>query len=119
MGRVCRKRSMVEYIPERGDIVWVNFNPIRGHEQKGKRPAFVVSPNAYNKKTGMALLCPVTSQKKGYPFEVPMESKEISGVVLSDQIRSVDWKERRISFISKSDRNVVVEVLAKLAVLVQ
>ena len=106
------------YIPEQGDIVWVNFNPIRGHEQKGKRPAFVVSHKEYNTKTGLALLCPVASQEKGYPFEVSVSSGKIKGVILADQIRSVDWKERKVLFIAKSGSDTLAEMKAKIAVLI-
>jgi mRNA interferase MazF len=107
------------YIPEQGDIVWVDFNPTRGHEQKGKRPAFVVSRRAYNEKSGLALLCPITSQEKGYPFEVRINNDKITGVVLSDQLRSVDWKERMVAFIAKSKTATVSDVLAKILTLVQ
>ena len=108
-----------KYVPERGDIVWVNFNPTRGHEQKGKRPAFVVSPRAYNEKAGLALLCPVTSQEKGYPFEVSIKSEKISGVVLADHVRSIDWEERSVSFIVKSHAVVISEVQGKLTALIR
>ena len=81
------------YIPERGDIVWLDFNPQIGHEQMGKRPALVISPFDYNAKVGLAIFCPITSQKKGYPFEVNIKNKKIDGVVLSDQIKSLDWKK--------------------------
>jgi mRNA interferase MazF len=107
------------YIPEQGDIVWVDFNPTRGHEQKGKRPAFVVSRRMYNEKSGLTLLCPITSQEKGYPFEVRVNNDKITGVVLSDQLRSVDWKERKAAFIVKSGMVVVSEVLAKIMALVR
>jgi len=89
-----------EYIPERGDIVWINFDPQSGHEQKGKRPAIVLSPKEYNKKVGLGLFCPITSKIKNYPFEVEISSKKINGVVLSDQIKSFDWRTREIEFIS-------------------
>jgi mRNA interferase MazF len=78
------------YIPERGDIVWLNFTPQTGHEQMGRRPAIVISPFDYNEKVGLGLFCPITSKIKGYPFEVKIENKKIDGVVLSDQIKSLD-----------------------------
>lgn len=109
----------VKYIPDQGDIVWVNFNPVRGHEQKGKRPAFVVSRKIYNERSGLALICPVTSQEKGYPFEVSVETGKIKGAVLADQVRSIDWKERQAVFIVKSDRYTTDEVKAKLAELMR
>src|SRR4030067_1632422 len=87
------------YIPDSGDIVWIMFNPQAGHEQAGHRPALVLSPKAYNGKVGLALLCPITSQVKGYPFEVLIpEGLEIKGAVLSDQVKSLDWKERKAEF---------------------
>ena len=108
-----------KYIPEQGDIVWVNFNPTSEHEQKGKRPAFVVSRRVYNEKSGLALLCPVTSHEKGYPFEVLLKNDKIQGVILVDQIRSIDWKERSVSFIAKSGSLVCAEVKEKLSVLIR
>ncbi|HTG17989.1 MAG TPA: endoribonuclease MazF, partial [Blastocatellia bacterium] len=84
------------YSPDRGDIVWIDFSPQAGHEQAGRRPALVVSPGAYNKKVGLAILCPITSQVKGYPFEVALpDDLPIQGVVLSDQAKSLDWRARR------------------------
>lgn len=85
---------MVKYTPKRGDIVWLNFNPQKGHEQAGKRPAFVISPEKYNKATGLMLCCPITSKKKGYPFEVALQNLPIEGVILCDQIKSLDFRAR-------------------------
>ena len=102
------------YIPDNGDIIWVNFNPIKGHEQSGRRPAVVVSPEAYNKKSGLVLICPITSKIKGYPFEVMIEYEKIQGAVLVDQIRSVDWKERKIAYVSKADKEIDKEIKGKL-----
>lgn len=102
------------YVPDRGDLVWLDFNPRAGHEQAGSRPALVLSPRAYNGKVGLALFCPVTSQIKGYPFEVRVFSVQgVSGVVLADQIKSLDWKARRIKRIAKAPDRVTVEALAK------
>ena len=106
-----------KYVPERGDIVWLNFNPQSGHEQKGKRPAIVLSPKEYNEKTGLGLFCPITSKIKKYPFEVKVESEKISGVVLSDQIKSFDWKTRQIDFIMKVTSSTVDEIIGKISVL--
>ena len=102
------------YIPDRGDVVWINFNPTRGSEQKGKRPAIVISPKSYNSVSGLALLCPITSQVKEYPFEVVIKIKNISGVALVDQIRSVDWRERKIKYIGKISTNTKLEISEKL-----
>ena len=108
-----------KYIPERGDIVWLNFNPQSGHEQKGKRPAIVISPKEYNEKTGLALFCPITSKVKDYPFEVKIESKKINGVVLSDQIKGLDWKTREIQFIAKTSAVIISEIIQKIEALLE
>lgn len=106
------------YIPERGDIVWLMFNPQAGHEQAGRRPALILSPAAYNGKIGLALVCPITSQIKRYPFEVRIPSGlTVSGVVLSDQVKSMDWRVRNATFICKASQSTVDEVLQKLSVL--
>lgn len=87
------------YCPDRGDVVWLTFTPQVGHEQARHRPALVLSPGPYNRKVGLALLCPITSQAKGYPFEVGLPAGlKISGVVLSDQIKSLDWRARQSAF---------------------
>ncbi len=108
-----------QYIPERGDIVWLNFNPQSGHEQMGKRPAIVISPKNYNSKTNLALFCPITSKIKNYPFEVKILQNEIKGAILSDQIKSLDWKERNVEFIGKSSEKVLEEVINKILVLIK
>ncbi|MBT9164824.1 MAG: Endoribonuclease MazF [candidate division WS2 bacterium] len=101
------KRS---YIPDRGDIVWLDFNPIRGHEQGGRRPALVVSSGKYNAKSGLALVCPVTSHPKGYPFEVEFVARVAQGVILADQVRGIDWKQRKAEKIGVVSESVVTEV---------
>ena len=107
------------YIPERGDIVWLDFNPQLGHEQRGRRPALTVSFKAYNEKIGLALFCPITSKVKGYPFEVELELKKIKGSVLSDQIKSLDWRERNIEFIEKIGDKKMEEVIEKIEVIIR
>ena len=107
------------YIPERGDIVWLDFNPQLGHEQRGRRPALTLSFKAYNEKIGLALFCPITSKVKGYPFEVELELKKIKGSVLSDQIKSLDWRERNIEFIEKIGDKKMEEVIAKIEVIIR
>ena len=106
------------YIPDRGDIVWLDFTPQAGYEQQGKRPAVVISPQAYNKKTRLALFCPITSKEKGYPFEVKIETGKINGVVLSDQIKSLDWQQRGAEFIVKATEEEMSEIIRKLNVLI-
>lgn len=101
--------------PERGDFVWLHFDPQSGREQAGRRPALIVSHGSYNRKVGLALCCPATSQVKGYPFEVPVpEGMPVSGVILSDHIRSVDWKARQAMGICKAPGSLVDEVLRKI-----
>ena len=105
------------YIPARGDLVWLNFTPQSGHEQAGKRPAIVISPKEYNEKTGLAICCPITSKEKGYPFEVKIKSRKVAGVVLSDQIKNLDWHSRNVEFIAKATELEIEEVLSKIRVL--
>lgn len=106
------------YIPDRGDIVWLNFTPQAGHEQKGKRPAIILSPKEYNKKTGLAVCCPITSNIKGYPFEVIVNGKKIDGAVLSDHLKNLDWKAMDIKYIEKARTEVLNEVIEKISVLI-
>ena len=95
------------FVPDQGDLIWLNFSPQSGHEQQGRRPALVISPTLYNSKSGLALVCPVTSQKKSYPFEVLLSSTKIKGVVLADQIKSVDWRKRQAELISRGNEAVL------------
>ncbi|BFH62101.1 MULTISPECIES: endoribonuclease MazF [Paenibacillus] len=108
------------YVPDRGDLVWLQFNPQAGHEQAGKRPALVISPAAYNGKVGLSLLCPVTSKIKGYPFEVVIpQDVPIEGVILSDQVKSLDWQSRQATFICKVPDETLVEVVSKMELLIR
>jgi mRNA interferase MazF len=108
------------YVPERGDVVWLQLDPQAGHEQAGKRPALVLSPSAYNGRVGLALLCPITSQRKGYPFEVPLPAgMKIQGVVLADQIKSLDWRIRRAKRVDGVPHAVLDEAVAKVRVLLE
>ena len=101
------------YIPERGDIVWIDFTPHTGDKQRGKRPALVLSPKIYNEKTSLCISLPITSKTKGYPFEVPLaQNLPIQGVVLSDQIKSLDFVAREITFVCKAP-NAMVEAVQK------
>ncbi len=107
------------YIPNNSDIIWITFNPQTGHEQAGRRPALVLSPTAYNGKVGLAILCPITSQIKGYPFEVLIpDNLKISGAILSDQVKSLDWKARQAEFICKLPFPTFNEVIQKLSTLI-
>ena len=101
--------------PDRGDLIWVSLNPQAGHEQAGRRPALVLSPVEYNSRVGLALMCPVTSRAKGYPFEVALPSDlDVTGVILSDQIKSLDWRTRRAEIACRAPKSVIDEVLGKL-----
>jgi len=107
-----------DYIPQRGDVVWINLNPQAGHEQAGRRPAVVLSPMAYNRKTGLALFCPITNQEKGYPFEVAIPvGLPVSGVILADQVKSLDWKIRDIERLCAIPSRTVAELLQKIILL--
>ena len=106
------------YVPDRGDIVWIEFNPQLGHEQANSRPALVLSPKSYNDRTSLCLICPMTSKIKNYPFEVLISSGRYPSVVLSDQIKSLDWKARGAVFKSKVDPVILMDVVAKLSVLI-
>lgn len=107
-----------KYIPDRGDVVWINFNPQKGREQANKRPAVVISPKIYNKKTGLALMCPITSQIKEYPFELVLKEKKVRGAVLCDHLKSLDYEARRISFIQKLSTVQVNEIQEKIIMLI-
>jgi mRNA interferase MazF len=108
------------YVPDRGDIVWITFHPQAGHEQAGRRPAVVLSPKSYNGKVGLALCCRITSQVKGYPFEVTIpDGLPVSGVVLSDQVKSLDWKARNAEKACSLQRETMSKVLKRVMVLIE
>jgi mRNA interferase MazF len=112
---VSRKRA---YVPERGDAVWITLDPQAGHEQAGRRPALVLSPSAYNGRVGLALFCPITNHAKGYPFEVPLPTTSpVSGVVGADQVKSLDWRARKVARIGAVSDEVVAQVLQRLQAL--
>jgi len=104
------------YIPQAGDIIWLTFDPQAGREQAGRRPALVLSPGIYNAKSGLALVCPITNQSKGYPFEVAVPANHgVTGVILADHVKSVDWKARRAERAGWCPREAINEVRARLA----
>jgi len=107
------------YIPELGDIVWLNFTPQAGHEQAGRRPAVVLSPQAYNGKTGLLVCVPITSQIKGYPFEVLLSGGEVSGAALADQVKSLDWRSRQAQYKGKISTIEIQQIKAKIAALLK
>ncbi|MEW6173548.1 MAG: endoribonuclease MazF [Bacillota bacterium] len=106
------------YVPERGDVVWITLTPQAGHEQAGRRPAAVLSPAAYNGKVGLAIMCPVTNQIKGYPFEVLIpDGLAASGAILADQVKSLDWGAREAELICTIPAETITEILQKVSVL--
>jgi len=107
-----------EYVPDEGDVVWLQFNPQKGHEQAGHRPAVVLTKKQYNGKTGLLVCVPVTNQAKGYPFEVALSDKKVTGVALSDQVKSLDWKARNATKKGSTTQAEMREIRAKLKVLV-
>jgi mRNA interferase MazF len=111
---------VADYIPDRGDIVWLTWTPQAGHEQAGRRPAVVLSPRAYNARVGLALFCPVTSKEKGYPFEARLPADiPVAGVVLTDQVKSLDWRARRAELLARLSPESVNAVAQKLIVLIE
>ena len=107
------------YVPDAGDLVWLTFDPQAGHEQRGRRPALILSPRAYNAKARLAIACPITSQVKRYPFEVALPTGgKISGAILADHVKNLDWHARRVVFESKASAEIVTEVRERLRVLI-
>ncbi|HVP46327.1 MAG TPA: endoribonuclease MazF [Bryobacteraceae bacterium] len=118
MGTAGRQGSLVarHYVPDAGDLVWLTFDPQAGREQAGRRPALVLSPAVYNRRSGLALVCPITSQVKGYPFEVPLPAEApVTGVILADHIKSVDWRARRATRAGRAPSALLADVLDRLA----
>ena len=107
--------SSRSYVPQRGDVVWITLNPQTGHEQTGRRPAVILSPESYNGKTGLAIFCPITSQVKSYPFEVLIpKGLPVAGAILSDQVKSLDWRTRNAEVLCTLPTETISEVLQKL-----
>jgi mRNA interferase MazF len=108
-----------KYIPDVGDLVWLTFDPQAGHEQRGRRPALILSPRAYNAKARLAIACPITSHANGYPFEVALpRNSAITGVVLADHVKNLDWNARRVVFAAKVPAEVLTDVRERLRVLI-
>ena len=102
---------MVKYIPEQGDIVALSFDPQSGHEQKGRRPAIIISNKVFNQHLGLAFACPITNTKRGFPFHIKVESENITGFIMSEQLKSIDYNSRNIKFIEKADQKTVNKIL--------
>ena len=106
--------SKTKYVPRRGDVIRLDFNPQSGHEQAGRRPALVLSPTEYNRKLGLAVVCPITNQAKGYPWEVEIpDNAFVSGAVLADQMKNLDWRQRQAEFVCTPDADLLEEVVEK------
>ena len=106
------------YVPDAGDLVWLTFDPQAGHEQRGRRPALILSSRVYNAKARLAVACPVTSQVKGYPFEVALPTHgTIGGVVLADHVKNLDWEARQVVFEAKAPAEVLADVRERLRAL--
>ena len=113
-------RDQSGYVPKRGDAIYISLNPQAGHEQRGRRPALVLSPAAYNARVGLALVCPITNQRKGYPFEVALPSGlGVTGVVLADQVKCLDWRAREAEFLAQVPASAVRDVLGRLGRLLE
>ena len=109
-----------ERVPSRGDAVWITLNPQAGHEQSGRRPAAVISPSSYNEKTGLMVCCPITGQVKGYPFEAQIPAGlKVEGVILSDQVKCLDWRARKAELICRLPESVMSEVIGKMKALLE
>ena len=112
-------KSRGPFTPDRGDFIWITLNPILGHEQSGRRPALVLSPRTYNRKTGLCILCPATRQPKGYAFEVAHRTPDgTDGIILSDHVRCLDWRVRKAEFIQRVPDAVLDEVVSKREALI-
>jgi len=112
-------RRRASYVPARGDVIWLQFNPQVGSEQAGHRPALVISPKSYNGKVGLAVLCPLTTHVKGYPFEVVLpQGGKAQGAILADQVKSLDWRVRQAEKFDEVSDEVLAEVLAKIGTLI-
>jgi mRNA interferase MazF len=106
------------YVPEKGDLAWITFSNAQGHEQSGRRPALVLTPLEYNKKTGLCLVCPITSKTKGYSYEVPVSTKDMSGVILANHVRSISFVSRKIEKITRVNDMTLAEVVKKINFLI-
>ena len=102
---------MVKYIPDQGDIVTLDFDPQSGHEQKGRRPALIVSNKIFNQHLGLSFACPITNTKRDFPFHVPVQSSQITGYIMTEQMKSIDYRARNIKFIEKANLNTIEQVL--------
>ncbi|WP_151949044.1 type II toxin-antitoxin system PemK/MazF family toxin [Aliarcobacter butzleri] len=99
------------YIPKKGDLVILSFDPSSGHEQKGRRPALIISNEVFNKALGLAIACPITNTDRNFPFHVKLEAKNLKGFIMTEQIKSIDFNAREVKFVEKVDGNILNQVL--------
>lgn len=111
---MTKQKWLGTYCPKKGDVIWLDFDPQAGHEQAGRRPALIISGQRYNQVTGLAMVCPITTKVKGYPFEVGLTGTITTGVVLSNHLKSLDWKVRKAEFIEACPKLILEDVLAKI-----
>lgn len=105
---------MVEYIPQKGDLVILSFDPSAGHEQQGRRPALIISNATFNKHVGLAMVCPITNRDRNFPFHVQVNSRQLTGFIMIEQFKSIDYRERNVKFVEKVDDDVLDNVLGIL-----
>ena len=110
---------MVKYIPEQGDIVALSFDPQSGHEQKGRRPAIIISNKTFNKHLGLAFACPITNTKRDFPFHIEIESENITGFIMGEQMKSIDYNSRNVKFIEKANQKTISQILGIIDSIIQ
>jgi mRNA interferase MazF len=110
---------MVKYIPDQGDIVTLNFDPQSGHEQKGRRPAIIISNKIFNQYLGLAFACPITNTKRNFPFHIEVKSKNITGFIMGEQMKSIDYNSRNIKFIEKANQKTINQILGIIDSIIQ
>ena len=110
---------MVNYIPEQGDIVALSFDPQSAHEQKGRRPAIIISNKVFNQHLGLAFACPITNTQRDFPFHIQIESENITGYIMGEQMKSIDYKSRNIKFIEKADQKTISKILGIIDSIIQ
>ncbi len=110
---------MVKYVPEQGDIVVLSFDPQSGHEQKGRRPAIIVSNKIFNQHLGLAFACPITNTKRDFPFHIKVESEKITGYIMCEQMKSIDYNARSIKFVEKANQNTISQILGIIDSIIQ
>lgn len=111
--------NIKKYIPDQGDIVWIDLEPTLGHEQKGYRPALVLTKLSLNQRNYMCIICPITSKDKKFPFDIKLKNNKTKGFIMSDHIKSIDWRNRKIRFIEKINEEIYQEVISKINILIE